>query len=78
MCSASLPAMFQPPVLSPGSDILEQEPEEVKLGYRLWDTTSVEDRLGNGPKGFGIPCGLDWASNTLQSMAKVCTSRSRQ
>lgn len=26
--------MFQPPVLSPGSDMLEQEPEEVKLGCR--------------------------------------------
>lgn len=26
--------MFQPPVLSPGSDMLEQEPEDVKLGCR--------------------------------------------
>ena len=26
--------MFQPPVLNPGSDILEQEPEDVKLGCR--------------------------------------------
>lgn len=24
--------MFQPPVLNPGSDMLEQDPEEVKLG----------------------------------------------
>ena len=80
--SAPYQPMFQPPVLSPGSDMLEQEPEEVKLGcgtnrgsvrthlplgtvrhnaqgcrltYRLWDTTRLEDRLGKGPKGFGIP-----------------------
>lgn len=34
--------MFQPPVLSPGSDILEQEPEEVKLGYR-WEEKNQQD-----------------------------------
>lgn len=55
MCSVSLPAMLQPPVLNPGSDMLEQDPEEVKLGYRLWDTTKLEERLGKGPKGFGNP-----------------------
>lgn len=47
--------MFQPPVLRPGSDILEQDPEEVKLGYRLWDTMRLEVRLGKDPKGFGNP-----------------------
>lgn len=34
VCAVSFPhqPMFQPPVLNPGSDMLEQDPEEVKLG----------------------------------------------
>lgn len=45
--SAPYQPMFQPPVLSPGSDMLEQEPEEVKLGCRT-NRSSVRTRFPLG------------------------------
>lgn len=44
--------MFQPPVLNPGSDMLEQDPEEVKLGWKEEEHTSVR-----APSHCKVTCG---------------------